>query len=115
MPVTPHRRPDVSLSALLGLAWPIIVSRSTQVVIGLADAVMVADLGEAALAATTAGALNTFSILILPMGVVFIVSSFASQLFGRGDLPGARRYGYYGLAVAAATQVVCLGAIPWIP
>ncbi len=115
MPETAYRAPEVSLRALLVLAWPIIISRSTQVVIGLADAVMVAGLGESALAATTAGALNAFSLLILPMGTVFIVSSFASQLFGRGDLPGARRYAIYGLVVAAATQLVCLGAIPVIP
>ncbi len=115
MPEASGRAPHVSYATLLSLAWPIIVSRSTQVVIGLADAVMVARLGESALAATTAGALNAFSLLILPMGIVFIVSSFASQLFGRGDLPGARRYGFYGLAVAAATQVVALATIPAIP
>jgi MATE family multidrug resistance protein len=104
--------PQISIPALLALAWPIIISRSTQVVIGLADALMVAGLGEASLAATTTGALNVFCVLILPMGTVFIVSSFSSQLFGRGDLAGARRYGFYGLAVAAATQVACLAVIP---
>ena len=52
------------------------VSRSSQVVVGIADAVMVAHLGAAALAATTAGALNAFNLFILPMGIVFIVSSF---------------------------------------
>jgi multidrug resistance protein, MATE family len=101
-----------SLRVLLGLAWPIVVSRATQVVVGMGDAVMVANQGEGALAATTAGALNFFGLLILPMGVVFIVSSFSSQLFGRGDLPGARRYGFYGLVVAGATQVVSFVAIP---
>ena len=49
----PPERVAVTISALLRLAWPIIVSRSTQVVVGLADAVMVAHLGEGALAATT--------------------------------------------------------------
>ncbi len=104
-----------SLRTLLSLAWPIVVSRSSQVVVGVSDAVMVAHLGAAALAATTTGSMNAFSIFILPMGVVFIVSSFASQLFGRGDLAGARRYGWYGLGVAAATQVAGLAAIPALP
>lgn len=80
-PATPN---EPVLKTLFKLAWPIIVSRSAQVVIGIADAVMVAHLGEAALAATTTGAFNTFTLLILPMGIVFIVSSFASQLFGSG-------------------------------
>ncbi|ABS24470.1 MATE family efflux transporter [Anaeromyxobacter sp. Fw109-5] len=94
------------LRPLLALAWPMVVSRATQVVVGIADAVMVAHLGEAALAATTTGATNAFSIVILPMGIVFVVQSFASQLFGRGDLAGARRFGWYGLAVAAGAQVL---------
>jgi MATE family multidrug resistance protein len=107
----PDRAP-ATLGGLLTLAWPIVVSRSSQVVVGISDAVMVAHLGEGALAATTAGALNAFALFILPMGIVFIVSSFSSQLFGQGDLAGARRYGTYGLAVAAATQVLGVLAIP---
>jgi multidrug resistance protein, MATE family len=104
-------RPVPTLGTLLGLAWPIVVSRASQVVVGVCDAVMVAGLGEAALAATTTGALNTFSLLILPMGIVFIVSTFSSQLFGKKDLPGARRYGFYGLAVSAVAQALCMAAI----
>jgi MATE family multidrug resistance protein len=100
------------LKTLLSLAWPIVVSRSAQVVVGVSDAVMVAHLGATALAATTTGAMNTFSLLILPMGVVFIVSSFTSQLHGMGDATGARRYAWYGLGVAAVTQVVGVAALP---
>lgn len=107
----------VSLGTLLRLAWPIIVSRSTQTVIGVSDAVLVADLGSAAVAATSTGAFNTFALLILPMGMMFIVSSFASQLFGLKDLEGARRFGFYGLILAGLTQLICmLGAlgVPWV-
>jgi len=100
---------------LLRLAWPIVVSRSTQVVIGLCDAIMVAHLGKVALAATTTGAMNTFLLLILPMGICFIVASFASQLYGAADGEGARRYGFYGLAVAAGTQVLSIGGIALVP
>jgi multidrug resistance protein, MATE family len=110
-PSVDSSRPKPTLRLLLILAWPIVVSRATQVVVGMGDAVMVANQGEGALAATTAGALNFFALLILPVGVVFIVSSFSSQLFGKGDLQGARRYGFYGLAVAAATQLLSFGAM----
>lgn len=102
------------LGTLLRLAGPIVVSRSTQVVVGLCDAAMVAGLGKAALAATTTGAMNTMLVTILPMGICFIVGSFSSQLFGRGDRMGARRFGYYGLMIAAATQVACLAGLPFI-
>ncbi len=101
-----------TLRDLLTLAWPIVVSRSTQTVIGVSDALMVAHLGEASLAATTTGAMNTFTLLILPMGVCFIVSSFSAQLHGAGDSAGARRYGWYGLGLAVATQALCLVSLP---
>ncbi len=105
---TTYSRP--TFAGLFALAWPVIISRSTQVVAGIFDAFMVGYLGEAALAATTTGSFNSFNIFIFPFGIVFIVSSFASQLFGKGDLAGARRFAWYGLAVAVATQVVCLVA-----
>ena len=102
--------PAPRLKGLLTLAWPIVISRASQVVVGVCDALMVAHLGDASLAATTTGALDVFALLILPMGVAFIVSTFASQLFGKNDLAGARRYGYYGLALAVCAQLFCLGA-----
>ena len=103
------------LRTLARLAWPIVVSRATQVVVGLSDAVMVAHLGPPSLAATTTGATNSYAAFILPMGVVFVVASFSSQLAGMGDRAGARRYGWYGLAVAAATELAVVAALPLVP
>lgn len=103
-----------SLRTLLTLAWPIIVSRASQTIVGLSDTLMVAHLGASALAATATGSLNAMTVLIMPMGVTFIVSSFSSQLFGKGDLAGARRYGWYGLFVAAGTFVLSLATLPFI-
>ncbi|MFO0584889.1 MAG: MATE family efflux transporter [Anaeromyxobacter sp.] len=106
--------PAGTLRTLLDLAWPLVISRAAQVVVGLADAVMVAHLGPEALAATTAGAVNTYAVFILPMGVVFLVSSFSSQLEGAGDRAGARRYAWHGLAVAGGAQAVALGLLPFV-
>jgi MATE family multidrug resistance protein len=99
---------------LLTLAWPIVLARSAQAAIGFADAAMIAVLGKDALAATTTGALDAFAIFILPMGIVFIVQSFAAQLRGQGDIGGARRYAWYGLIVAGLAQVLALAAIPLV-
>jgi multidrug resistance protein, MATE family len=107
--------PSISLKALLTLAWPIIVSRSTQVVVGLADALMVAHLGETVLAAVTTGAMNSFALFIFPMGIAFLVSSFSSQLTGRDEPAAARRFGWYGLGLALATQAVMLALLPAAP
>jgi MATE family multidrug resistance protein len=92
----------------------VIISRASQVVVGLSDAVMVAHLGETPLAATTTGAMNAFTLFIFPMGVVFIVSSYSSQLFGKGDPGGAVRYGLYGLLVALLTQIAAFASLPFV-
>jgi MATE family multidrug resistance protein len=73
---------------------------------------MVTHLGEDALAATTAGSMNAFAFLILPIGTVFIVSAFSAQMLGRGDAAGARRFAYYGLFVALAAELFCLAMMP---
>jgi MATE family multidrug resistance protein len=104
-----------TMRGLLALAWPIIVQRAAQVVVGFTDAIMVADLGEAALAATTAGSTNSFLAFILPMGMVFVVASFSSQFKGKGDLAGARRYGWYGLIVALAAAIFSIASTLVVP
>jgi hypothetical protein len=98
--------------ALLGLAWPIVLARATQSVIGFTDALFVAPLGEAELAATTTGAMNTFAVILLPMGTVFIVQSFVAQLAGRGERAQTPRFASYGLIIALASGLVALAAIP---
>lgn len=115
MQSAPGERVAVTIPSLVRLAWPIVISRSTQVVVGLADAIMVAHLGESALAAATTGALNSTLVFMLPMGTVFIVSSFASQSFGARDLAGARRYAFYGLLLALLSQGLCLALLPLLP
>lgn len=105
----------VTLRGLLHLAWPVVLARASQSVIGFCDALMVAPLGEAELAAATTGSLNSLALLILTMGTVFIVQSFAAQLRGRGELDAIPRYAWYGMAVAALAGVLGLVALPLVP
>jgi len=100
---------------LVGLAWPIVLQRASQAVIGFCDALMVAPLGESALAAVTTGSLNVLLLIILPTGTVFILQSFTSQLRGRGDIGAVRRYAWYGLAVSALAGLLALAALPLLP
>ena len=51
--MTAQDRPTPSFKTLLLLAWPIVISRSSQVVVGVSDAILVSHLGEGAVAATT--------------------------------------------------------------
>ncbi len=103
------------LRRLLVLAWPIVIARASQSVIGFSDALMSSPLGEESLAAVTTGAFNTFCLIILPMGTSTILQSFASQLRGKGDLGAVRRYAYYGLFLALVAGVCALAAIPFVP
>jgi MATE family multidrug resistance protein len=103
-----------SLRSLLELAWPIVLARATQSVIGFGDALMVAPLGEDALAAVTTGSLNVFAFIILPMGTAFILQSFAAQLRGRGDLGGIQRYAYYGLILGLIAGLFTLPFLPFV-
>ena len=111
---SPDSPKPATLGTLLKLAGPIMISRASQTIVGLSDALLVAHLGAAALAATATGGLNSYTVLILPMGITYIVSSFASQLYGKGDLAGARRYGWYGLLVALATLGLSIISQPLI-
>ncbi|HVK74913.1 MAG TPA: MATE family efflux transporter [Kofleriaceae bacterium] len=106
--------PTVNLRTLVALAWPIVLARATQAVVGLADGLMVAPLGEDALAATTTGAINTFAAVILPMGTVFIVQSFVAQLVGQGRGGEVHRYAWYGMVLALVAAVVALASMPLV-
>jgi MATE family multidrug resistance protein len=110
----PKAQGAASLRALLSLAWPVVLARATQSVIGFCDALMVAPLGEEPLAAATTGALNTFAFIILPMGTVFIVQSFVAQLRGRGDLGAIPRYAFYGLGLAVVAGLLVLPFVPFL-
>ncbi|HVJ14103.1 MAG TPA: MATE family efflux transporter [Polyangiaceae bacterium] len=113
-PLSPAKE-GPSLGSLLGLAWPIVLTRATQSVIGFTDALMVAPLGEDTLAAVTTGALNCFAVIILPMGTVFILQSFAAQLRGRGEMDKLPRFAWYGLGLALFFGLAALAAIPLVP
>ncbi len=107
-------RPVASMRALLTLALPMVLARATQAVVGATDALLTSRLGNDELTATTTGAINTFALIVLPMGTVFIVQSFASQLRGKGALADARRYAWYGLAIAAMAALIALAVIPLV-
>jgi len=91
-----------------------VLARATQAAITFADAIQVKDLGKGAIAATATGGLNIAGIAILPMGTVFILQSFVSQLVGRNARDEAPRFAWYGLAIALGAGLISLALIPVI-
>ncbi|MBA3459360.1 MAG: MATE family efflux transporter [Deltaproteobacteria bacterium] len=102
------------MRVLVALALPMVLARATQAVVTFADAIQVKHLGASSLAATATGGLNFLGLVILPMGTVFIVQSFVSQLVGRGEHAEAPRYAWYALAIAAIAAVFTVAVIPLI-
>jgi len=97
------------------LAWPVVLARASQAIGGFCDALMVAPLGEAALAAVTTGWLDVYVATILPVTTVYILQSFTAQMRGRGDLSGVHRYAWYGLGIAAGFQILAFALLPLLP
>jgi multidrug resistance protein, MATE family len=111
--LSPHpTRP--TLAPLLRLAMPMVLARATQAVISFADTFQVSHLGTDAIAATATGGLNTYGLVMLPMGTVFIVQTFVSQLVGRGERSATPRFAWYGLLISALAGAVAIAAIPLI-
>lgn len=100
------------MRALLVLALPMVMARATQSVMSFADALLVEHLGPGAIAASATGGMNSYIMIILPMGTVFIVQSFVAQLVGRGDRESTSRFAVYGLALAGIAGVLGLAFMP---
>jgi multidrug resistance protein, MATE family len=90
-----------------------ILARATQAVIGAADTYQVSHLGPEAVAATATGGLNTYGLVMLPMGTVFIVQSFVSQLVGKGTPAETPRFAWYGLMLAAIAGLLSVSVTPF--
>lgn len=112
--VTTASVPQPSLRGLLTLAGPMIVARATQAVDSFADTYQIHQRGEDAIVATATGALNCFGVIMLPLGIAFIISSFVSQLHGAGRSNEAPRYAWYGLIMAVVAGLLALASLPFI-
>ena len=111
--LAPSARPSPT-GTLLRLAWPIVLSRATQAVVGFSDAFLIAPLGEAPLAAVTTGAMDVLCLTMLPLGTMMILQSFAAQLRGRGDLSAVGRYAHYGLFLSVVAGLIGLLVVPLV-
>jgi MATE family multidrug resistance protein len=90
---------------MLRLAWPLVASMMGVIAIETTDMVMIARLGEDALAAAALG-FNLFILFVLfGVGVTSAVTALAAQALGRDDITGVRRTARQGLWLGAALSV----------
>ncbi len=102
------------LRMLLALAFPMVLARATQSVMGFADVFLVEHLGKEEIVASATGGLNVYLFMMLPTGLVFIVQSFVAQLVGAGQRDATPRYAWYGIGIALVTGVVSIAMMPLI-
>lgn len=106
--------PDSHLLAyMIRKAGPLIVINMTMVVMQLADAIMVAHLGDETMAAIMPAGLLYFVPVAFAMGLLSAVNTFVSQCLGRRWREGCGIYGWQGIWLGAAFGVLMLPLI-WV-
>lgn len=88
------------LKSMLTLATPLIIIHLAITGMQFADAFMVADLGDEALAAVMPAGFAYFVLLSFGWGFFSVVSTFVSQRLGKKDYSGCGRYTWNALWIA---------------
>jgi MATE family multidrug resistance protein len=97
----------------LRLALPLMIGQLSQMLLGVADTVMIGHLGVTELAALTFISSLFHLPLVFGMGVLTAVSVFTSNRRGAGDAAGARASCRHGLMLGTVLGVLLFG-IAWI-
>ncbi|CAN5234199.1 MATE family efflux transporter [soil metagenome] len=100
--------------ATLILALPLVAGQVSQMLIGLADTIMIGRLGVLPLAASTFANTVIHLPLMFGMGMAIAVSIKVSQARGAGDPATARAALRHGLYLTLATALLAWAAIPYL-
>jgi MATE family multidrug resistance protein len=101
-------------SLTLRLALPLMIGQLSQMLLGVADTLMIGRLGVTELAALTF-ANSLFHVpFVFGIGVLTAVSVFTSNAKGAGDTEGARSSCRHGVMLAATVGVVCFALAWWV-
>jgi MATE family multidrug resistance protein len=110
----PVESPPLSpLRELLSLALPTILQMASYTLMQFVDVWILAraGLGDIAPTAATQAGMIAFSVISLGMGVEFVVNTFVSQSFGRGDHRAAGQYLWQGIWFALGYSLLVLPLI----
>ena len=98
---------------VVGIAWPLVISMASYTAMGLADVVMVAQLGTTELAAVGLGLISTFGVLCVGMGLLNGVKVVTAQAIGAGEHDRADRAWHQGIFIAVGLGLLALCLEPF--
>jgi MATE family multidrug resistance protein len=105
-----NSRPDQEgLTAMLRLAAPVIVINLSLTLMQFVDVLMVAELGEKALAASLPAGLLFFVPTVFFMGLLLAVNTFVSQSLGRKEAARCGFFAWQGVYLAVVSGILLLG------
>ncbi|MDA1007883.1 MAG: MATE family efflux transporter [Planctomycetota bacterium] len=92
-------------------AWPTVIAMMSYTIMQFVDAMMVARISPAAVAAQGNGGIWSWCLLAALVGVVSLVNTFAAQNMGAGRPFEAARYAWAGIWIAIGSWAVVM--VPW--
>jgi len=101
---------------VITMAIPVVITTSSRALMDIADFVMITWLNvDAAQAAILPAQMIMWSYIVLGMGVVSMVNTFASQALGRQRFQDCSAYAWQSFYIAALVGALGLAARPWLP
>ncbi|UCE60930.1 MAG: MATE family efflux transporter [Phycisphaerales bacterium] len=113
---TDRQRRRAEIRNVIAMAVPVVITTSSRALMDIADYTMITGLksGEAQ-AAILPAQLMVWSYIVFGLGVVSMVSTFASQSMGRGEYRECSAYAWQSIYMAGAVGVIALAVRPTLP
>lgn len=90
----------------LSIAYPVMLGQLGHVLVGLADNIMVGQLGAAPLAAVSLGNSLVFIALSLGIGFSFAITPLIAEADGAGDIESGKSYFHHGIIMSGINGIL---------
>ncbi len=107
-PILPTDRQIFSNRALKAMIVPLLIEQLLQLVVGIADTMMVSYAGEATVSGVSLDTMIYTIFIYLFTAVATGAAVIVSQYIGRGDKPNANLAASQGFHIAGVTSLICL-------
>jgi len=113
---TPSESRRQELRNVIAMAIPVVITTSSRAMMDIADYVMISWLPtDDAQAAILSAQTLMWSYIVIGLGIVSMINTFASQSLGRKQPRECSAYGWQSLYLGLGLGGLGLGLIPWMP